>query len=297
MTTIRAALDLATQRLIEARQRSPFPAENPRLDAQLLLCSVLNKERSYLYMYPEQELDAAQDARFLTLLAQREQGEPIAYLLGEKAFYGLDFMVDRRVLIPRPETELLVEAALADCRERLDSGYVPIVADIGTGSGAIPISVAVHEPRLPYLYACDISQDALAVASLNCQRHQVAARVHLLQGDLLEPLPEPVDLLLANLPYVGTDEQPEMSPDVLHYEPHLALFGGPAGLDLLTRLLREAALGDHLRPGAVLLLEIGYRQRDVLAQLARELWRDARVTCQQDYAGWDRILRIETVSA
>lgn len=293
MTTIRAALDLATQHLIEARQASQFPAENPRLDAQLLLATVLDKERSYLFMYPDQELDTAQEARWQALLAQREQGEPVAYLIGQKAFYGLDFTVDKRVLIPRPETELLVEAALAVCRRRLDAGHIPVVADIGTGSGAIPISIAVHEPRLPSLYACDVSPRALAVARLNCQRHHVTERVHILQGDLLEPLPEPVDLLLANLPYVGTDEQATMTPDVLDYEPHLALFSGPTGLDLLQRLLREAKQSSKLRAGAVLLLEIGYRQRESLSQLAHEIWGAARITCLRDYAGWDRTLQIE----
>lgn len=293
MTTIRTALDLATRRLTAARQASGLPVENPLLDAQLLLCAVLHKERSYLYMYPEQELDTAQETRWQALLARREQGEPIAYLLGEKAFYGLDFTVDRRVLIPRPETELLVEMALLYCRQRLDAGHTPIVADIGTGSGAIPISIAVHEPRLPYLYACDISADALAVARLNCQRHRVSERVRLLQGDLLQPLPEAVDLLLANLPYVGTTEQATMTPDVLDFEPHQALFSGPAGLDLPSRLLREAGQGDKLRPGAVLLLEIGYRQRVPLTQLAAETWPQARITCLRDYAGWDRLLRME----
>jgi len=296
MTTVRAALDEATQRLTTARQVSQLPVENPRLDAQLLLCAVLDKERSYLYMYPEQDLSATQEARWQTLLARRAQGEPVAYVLGQKAFYGLDFTVDQRVLIPRPETELLVEAALATCQRLLNSGHMPVVADIGTGSGAIPISIAVHEPRLPLLYACDVSPDALAVARLNCQRHQVTERVRLLQGDLLEPLPEPVDLLLANLPYVGTDEKLSMTPDVLNYEPHLALFSGAAGLDIVTRLLHQAAQGHKLRAKAVLLLEIGFRQGEPLTQLAREIWSDARITLLRDYAGWDRILHIELAS-
>jgi len=284
---------MATRYLTEARQADQLPVENPRLDAQLLLCAVLDQERIYLFMYPEQELEPDQEVLWQALLARRAQGEPVAYLTGEKAFYGLDFTVDRRVLIPRPETELLVEAALTDCRRRLDSGQVPVLADIGTGSGAIPISIAVHEPRLPLLYACDISPDALAAASLNCQRYHVAGRVRLLQGDLLEPLPEAVDLLLANLPYVGTDEQGAMTPDVLNYEPHLALFSGPAGLDLLTRLLHDARQSRRLRTGATLLLEIGYRQRTPLTHLARQLWPSAHIACLQDYAGRDRILQIE----
>jgi release factor glutamine methyltransferase len=294
MTTIHAALNLATQRLTRARQAHHLPVENPRLDAQLLLCSVLDRERSYLYTYPEQELDTAQEARWQELLARRERNEPLAYIIGHKEFYGLDFVVDRRVLIPRPETELLVETALAICQRLLENGQSPLVADIGTSSGAIPISLAVQEPRLPYLYACDVSPDALAVARLNCQRRGVSERVRLLQGDLLEPLPEPVDLLLANLPYVGTKEQAAMSPDVLDYEPELALFSGPEGLDLLRRLLHEASQAGKLRAHAVLLLEIGYRQREALTRLAREIWPNADVSCLRDYAGWDRVLRIET---
>jgi release factor glutamine methyltransferase len=295
MTTIRAALDLAVQRLTQERQKNDLPIENPRLDAQLLLSHVLGKERSYLYMYPEQELDPAQETRWRALLAKRERGEPVAYLLGHKEFYGLDFSVDRRVLIPRPETELLVEAALSICRQRLSQGRAPLVADIGTGSGAIPISIAIHEPALPYLYAIDISADALEVARLNCQRHRVTDRVRLLQGNLLEPLPAAVDLLLANLPYVGTSEQETMLPDVLNYEPHLALFSGPDGLELLQQLLREAGRGEKLRAGAVLLLEIGYRQRETLTHLAQEIWPQARVSCFKDYTGWDRVLQIETM--
>jgi release factor glutamine methyltransferase len=294
MTTIRAELDLAVQRLTQARQKNDLPLENPRLDAQLLLSHVLGKERSYLYMYPEQELEPAQETRWRALLARRERGEPVAYLLGHKEFYGLDFSVDRRVLIPRPETELLVEAALSICRQRLSGGKAPLVADIGTGSGAIPVSIAVHEPALPSLYAIDISADALEVARLNCQRHRVADRVQLLQGNLLEPLPVAVDLLLANLPYVGTREQETMLPDVLNYEPHLALFSGPDGLELLHRLMREAASGEKLRAGAELLLEIGYQQREALTRLAQEIWPQARVSCLKDYAGWDRVLHIET---
>ncbi|HVU66080.1 MAG TPA: peptide chain release factor N(5)-glutamine methyltransferase [Ktedonobacteraceae bacterium] len=293
MTTIRAALDAATQRLTAVRQASQLPVDNPRLDAQVLLGAVLDKERSYLYMYPEQELSPAEEERWQRLLARRAQGEPVAYLLGHRDFYGLDFTVDQRVLIPRPETELLVEEALAICQRALNNGHSPVVADIGTGSGAIPISIAVHEPRLPFIYACDVSPDALAVARLNSQRHQVGERVRLLQGDLLEPLPEPVDLLLANLPYVGTDEQSAMTPDVVNYEPHLALFSGTEGLELLTRLLNEAAHGRKLRADAILLLEIGFRQREALTSLAHSLWSNAHITCLRDYAGWDRLLRIE----
>ncbi|HET8846375.1 MAG TPA: HemK/PrmC family methyltransferase, partial [Ktedonobacteraceae bacterium] len=229
MITIQEALVQAIQALTQARQASNLPVENPRLDAQVLLSYLLGKERSYLYTYPEQILNSEQERCWQELVARRAQGEPVAYIVGHKAFFGLDFSVDRRVLIPRPETELLVEQALTFCQQRLERGETPVVADIGTGSGVIPISLAVTERRLPSLYACDTSLDALAVASRNCQRHHVEDRVHLLHGDLLSPLPEPVDLLLANLPYVGTIEQPTMLPDVLDFEPELALFSGPEG--------------------------------------------------------------------
>jgi release factor glutamine methyltransferase len=253
----------------------------------------MGANRTTFYAYPEREVPQEQLLRYQELIARRQQGEPVAYLTGHKEFYGLDFLVDRRVLIPRPETELLVEAALAAIRRKLGSGQLPIVADIGTGSGAIPVTLAVEEPRLPYLYACDISSDALDVARLNCQRHQVEQRVRLLQGDLLAPLPEPVDVLTANLPYVGTDELADMAADVLDYEPHLALFSGPQGLGHLRRLCQEARQSGILKEGAVMLLEIGYRQCEPLKRLLHELWPQATVICQKDYAGWDRLVEMK----
>jgi release factor glutamine methyltransferase len=284
MMTIREALEQATHTLAGR--------SNARLDAQVLLSYVLDAERSQLYAYPERTLTPDQEQRFLALIERRVRGEPVAYLTGHKEFYGLDFLVDKRVLIPRPETELLVEAALIICRQMFDAGRTPIVADIGTGSGIIPITLAVLEPRLPYLYATDISADALAVAYLNCQLHHVEQRVRLLQGDLLSPLPEAIDLLTANLPYVGIDEITELSLDVRDYEPQLALFSGSGGLDLLERFFMEVRQTDKLAQGAVLLLEIGYRQRELLTSLLHEIWPQARITFTKDYAGWDRVLQV-----
>jgi len=290
MTTVRAALQRGMQQLAQANTAKQD--DTSRLDAQLLLAHVMGIERALLYAYPERELTAEQEAQFFALIARRARGEPVAYLLGHKEFYGLDFIVDHRVLIPRPETELLVEAALQQIRTRLSGGQTPVVADIGTGSGAIPIVLAVEEPRLPYLYACDISAEALEVARLNCERHHVASRIRLLQGDLLAPLPEPVDVLTANLPYVGTEEMAQLAPDVLAYEPHLALFSGPKGLALLYRLLDEAQQSATLKKGGVILLEIGYQQREPLQRYLHEHWPQATLTVLRDYAGWERVLQI-----
>jgi len=222
--------------LAQGKSMLGYPSvRSAQLDAQVLLCYVLGIERAMLYTYPEREISLLQEKQYSTLIARRKQHEPVAYLTGHKEFYGLDFIVDKRVLIPRPETELLVETALEVIKCSIAGGHMPVVADIGTGSGAIPIAIAVEEPRLPYIYATDSSAEALEVARLNCLQHQVTERVRLLQGDLVSLLPEPVDLLLANLPYVGTDEVAGLPLDVRLYEPHQALFSGPDGLDLLRR--------------------------------------------------------------
>jgi release factor glutamine methyltransferase len=286
MTTIHQALEQATLSLIQTDQ------PNARLDAQVLLSHTLRTERSYLYAYPEQVLTSGQEQEYQALINRRSRGEPIAYLVGHKEFYGLDFLVDKRVLIPRPETELLVEAALNACRKMFDVGRTPVVADIGTGSGAIAVTLVVFESRLPYLYACDISTDALDVAYLNCLRHHVEDRVRLLHGDLLAPLPEPVDLITANLPYVGTDELEELPPDVRAYEPHLALFSGPLGLDLLLRFFQELQRSQKLKEGAILLVEIGYRQYEALASIPHDIWPQATLTFTKDFAGWNRVLQV-----
>ncbi len=267
--------------------------DNARLDAQVLLCFAMHIERSFLYAHPEHLVSPEQEQAYLLLIERRRQHEPIAYITGHKEFYGLDFNVDARVLIPRPETELLVEVALTSISRRLHAGQVPIVADIGTGSGAIAVTIAVAEPQLPYIYACDISADALKVAHTNATHLQVEQRIRFLQGDLVAPLPEAVDLLLANLPYVGTDEMASMAEDVLAYEPHQALFSGPDGRILLQRFCTDVRRFGTLNIGGEIILEIGYQQGDVVAQLIRELWPQANVIVRKDYAGFDRLILVK----
>ena len=265
--------------------------ETPSLDAQVLLGQVTDANRAVTLAYPERALSAEQAARYAELIARRAAHEPVAYLTGHREFIGLDLLVDRRVLIPRPETELLVEAALADLAERLarTPQSPPLVADIGVGSGAIPIALAVGEPRLPRLYGADISPEALALARENATRLGVAARITFLEGDLLAPLPKPVDLLTANLPYVAPDD-PDVPRSVSAYEPALAVYGAGDGLDHIRRLLAQAP--SSLRPGASLYLEFGYDQGAAIQRLALDAFPGANLRLGADYAGWDRYIAI-----
>ncbi len=288
MATIREALNGARTRLRAADIGSAD------LDAAVLLASVLGVDRVTLYAHPERALPPEAQAAFEALIARRLQGEPVAYLVGHREFMGLDFLTDRRALIPRPETELLVEMALAEVRRHEAVFDALRVADVGTGSGAIAIALAAREPRLPFVYALDISAEALALAEENARRLGVAARIRLLQGDLLEPLPEPVDLLLGNLPYIAADEGTILAPDVRDYEPHLALFGADDGLGHIRRLLASAP--PHLKRGAVLLLEFGYDQRARLADVISAALPGAQMRFISDYAGWDRLVEIRVSS-
>jgi release factor glutamine methyltransferase len=271
MTTIADALR-------EARAR--FTAsESAGLDAHVLLAAVLGVDRTHLLGHPEQVLSAEQAAQFGAWVERHAAGEPVAYILGRRGFYDLDLLVTSDVLIPRPETELLLEQALAFAQQH--PGLTAV--DIGTGSGALAVTFAKHAPGAT-VYAVDISPQALAVAQRNAQAQDVA--VTFLEGDLLGPLIErgvKVDLVMANLPYIATDEVPRL--DVSRYEPVLALDGGPDGLDLVRRLL--AQLPQVARPGALVLLEIGADQGAATLALAGATGR-----LFQDYAGLDRIVSL-----
>jgi release factor glutamine methyltransferase len=221
----------------------------------------------------------------------------VAYIRGLKEFYGLEFHVDRRVLIPRPETELLVEKAIewiagkAKRTRGEDAGPAVTVADVGTGSGCIAVSLAVNLPEIQ-VYAIDPSPQALEVASLNCHRHGVGEGVRLLEGAMLDPLPEQVDAITANLPYVRTRDLALLPRDIRDYEPLFALDGGEEGLDAIWLLLRQAP--SHLRPGGTILLEIGCHQGEAVKEIALGHFPGARVRVFKDYAGVERVVAIET---
>jgi release factor glutamine methyltransferase len=264
---------------------------SPRLDAEVLLAHVLGWNRARLYARPEHTLTQAQQEAFLTAVQRRTCHEPVPYIVGHREFYRLDFLVDRRVLIPRPETELLVEEALDEAvRQELGKGW-PLLADVGTGSGIVAVALAVNLPRAT-VYATDTSPDALIVAAANAERHGVASRVHLLLGDLLRPLPERVHIIAANLPYVPAGRLPTLAPDVVEYEPLTALDGGPDGLQPARRLLAQA--GEWLLPEGTLVMEIGAEQGPEIVALGRQHYPQARVELLPDHAGLDRVVCIHT---
>ncbi len=284
--TIGRALVAATQRLTSAG------LDTPRLDSEVLLAHLLDLARSQLYTHSDRVLSAAERTAFEELIKRRFRHEPVAYLVGIKAFYNLDLAVDPRVLIPRPETELLVDLALDLVGREGARGQQPVrMADVGTGSGAIALAVAAHAAAVQVV-AIDISPAALALAQENACRLGLASRISFLLGDLLTPLPGPVHLIVANLPYIAEAEWPSLQPDIADFEPALALSGGADGLDLIRRLLHQAPA--YLLPGGAMLLEIGSRQGKAVAQLAAEAFPNGFVEALTDYSYQDRIVRVQT---
>lgn len=254
-----AALAWGTQTLAAAGSPSP------RLDALSLLMRALGVPHTVVESIPDRTLSPSAVECYAGWIARRAEGEPVAYITGHKAFMGLDLLVDRRVFLVRRGTELLVEAALEIARLRADAPM--LAADVGTGSGAIALALACLEPRFARIYAVDASADALMVARANGARYRMDGRILWLEGDLLAPVPESVDLIISNLPTIPERGRP-LAPEVERYEPAVAFFGGGDGLALLRLLLEQAP--DKLRPGGAVALEIqpeqGETVRDLLAK-------------------------------
>ncbi len=236
-------------------------SESPRLDSEVLLAHALGCKRIDLYTRHTEEAPAQGRQRFRELVRQRIEGCPVAYLVGHKEFFSLEFEVNRAVLIPRPDTECVV----VECLRLAKDVTEPTLLDIGTGSGCLAIAIAKHH-KTAQVTAIDISPEALAVASRNAARHGVAERIRFLQGDLFAPIPagERFDFILSNPPYIPHDDIAKLPPGVRDYEPHVALDGGADGFAVFDRLIAEAPA--HLKPDGYLLLEIGSPQE----QPARE---------------------------
>lgn len=258
-----------------------------RLEAEVLVMNVLRMPRQDIFAQQEMEVPPQQQALLNQLLERRQTREPLAYILGYKEFYGVNLLVTPQVLIPRPETETLVEHALFMSLMGMEVAQL-VIADVGTGSGAIAINLAIHLPAAR-IYAIDSSEEALAVANFNIQRHNVGDRVTLCYGDLLEPLPEPVDLIAANLPYIPTERLPTLQPEV-QWEPPAALDGGPEGMDVIARLIGQAA--EKLNPHGIMLLEMDPEQVSAAARLASQHFPEAETGVEKDLAGLDRVFLV-----
>jgi len=242
-------------------------SEFPRLDAEVMLASVLGWERVQLYTHFEDEVGEAERGRYRDLVKRRAEGAPVAYLVGRKEFYSLRFDVSPAVLIPRPESEFVVVEAVA----ALKGVEEPLLVDVGTGSGCLAVACA-HQLTKARVTAIDISPDALEVARKNAERHNLTDRIEFLEGDLLAPLADapPFDAIVSNPPYIPTADVATLEPGVRDHEPALALDGGPDGLEVVRRLIRQAA--PLLKPGGHLILEIGTAQEGPV----RDLLSDAR---------------------
>ena len=289
-----ALLADATDALREARSPSA------RLDAELLVSHAFGRDRAWLHAHPEARLDAGDVARLREWVQRRATGEPIAYIRGFKEWLSLRIATDRRALIPRPETELLAEAAIDEIAARLVRDEAQIAAwDVGTGSGAVAVALALRFRtalalgRLR-LGATDVSPEALELASENLAAHRVAGLVSLGLGDLLDvtvlPAPQQPDVLVANMPYVPSADV-AAGTGSLRFEPSLALDGGADGLDVVRRLLAE--LPFRLAPSGVMLLEIGQDQADAVLEAAEALPIPVRSGSLPDLAGIHRVVRIE----
>ncbi len=269
--TIHTVLEHATG-LLEAL------SDSARLDAELLLARAIDMPRSYLFAHPEDPLDEATVVRFREALARRLAGEPMAYITGTREFWSLELMVTPATLVPRPETELLVDLALREIPRRADRD----ILDLGTGSGAIAIAIAKERP-LCRVTATDTSAEALEVARQNARQLEIP-NIEFLAGDWTEPVRGRVfNVIVSNPPYVRSDDD---ALDALHREPRSALCAGADGLDAIRILARDC--GALLKPGGTLLIEHGAEQRDSVAAVLRECgWSD--VTCHTDYAGLPRV--------
>ena len=262
---LRQAVTTATARLAD----DPQLRGNARRDAEILLLGVLGIGRAQLLANPERELSREEESSFLQAIDRRAANEPIQYILGNQEFYGLDFQVTPAVLIPRPETELLVETVL----QLLPHDEPLEILDVGTGSGILAVTLAHHLPHARIM-AVDISVDAIAIARRNAEAHHVADRIRFVVSDLLSSLDDPAgrfDAVVSNPPYVAEIDRASLAPEVREYEPATALFAGETGLDIYRRLIPEAR--DALKPNGLLALEIGQGQRDAIAELLAG-WRD-----------------------
>ena len=282
--TVRRILDWTTGHLQQ------HGSETPRLDAEILLAFARGCQRIDLYTRFDEVLSEKQRSIMRNLVRRRAQSEPVAYLVGHREFFSLDFLVTPDVFIPRPDTETLVVAVL----EQAKSFSSPRILDVGTGSGCLCVAIAANHPEAQ-LTAVDISEAALEVAKTNAHRHNVAERIRFLNGDLLAPLQENelFDMIVSNPPYVTEQERETLQPDVRLHEPHSALFSGHDGLDIVRRLIAEAPA--CLSPGGLLLMELDPSQADVVTKILQSHDLYTEIKSHKDLAGKIRVVSVRKV--
>lgn len=277
-------MNIQTALLQGVRLLEEAAVASPRLTAEILLCQAIRRERSWLYGHPEEELSEIQWIHYGRYLHERIQGKPAQYITGRQEFYGRMFRVTPAVLIPRPETEHVVEAVL-----RL-GGQAPRIVDIGCGSGAIAVTLALERPAAS-VWATDISGPALKVAADNAAR--LGARVAFIQCDLCTALRSAsVDVIVSNPPYVSVEERASLQREVRDYEPEVALYAGRSGMEFYERLVDEA--GRVLQAGGWLVMELGYQSLDPVRRLLNHGWEQVEIT--PDLAGIPRVLAVRRSS-
>jgi release factor glutamine methyltransferase len=280
--TIKRVLEWTTQHLAK------HGSESPRLEAEILLSHAKKCKRIQLYTNYDEVLTDAIRGPMRELVQRRAKHEPVAYLVGHREFFSLEFRVTRDVLIPRPDTETLVMEALSVAKPLA----APMVLDLCTGSGCVAVTIAKQLPTAN-VTAIDISPPALAIARENAAKHKVDGRVELLQGDLFAPLPagRTFDIIASNPPYVTTAELDTLDDDVLKYEPRLALDGGPDGLTFVRRILTDALR--HLSPGGWLFIELSPEHADAARQAAEAVGAYQHIGLVKDLAGKQRVLKAQ----
>ena len=265
-------------------------SESPRLEAEILLAHALGWPRVKLYMNINEEVGASGRTEFRNLVRKRSEGVPVAYLVGHKEFYSLDFEVSPAVLIPRPDTETLVMTFLEMAKPLTD----PLCVDVGTGSGCVPVACTMHHPTARFV-AIDISEPAAEVARRNVAKHGLAERVEVRVGNLLEPLKpgESPDFILSNPPYIPSSDIPKLERNVRDYEPHSALDGGPDGLEIVRKLVDQAAM--KLKSGGKLLIEIGFDQGESVRSMYSSDANWKSVELRNDLGGIPRVVVLSRV--
>ena len=265
------------------RTLEQYNIPDARLEAEVVVMNVLRIPRQEIFAQQEREITAQQEMGISEILDRRERREPLAYILGYKEFYGINLAVSPDVLIPRPETETMVEHALFMALMGMETAEL-VIADVGTGTGAIAINLAIHLPAAR-IYATDNSEPALRVAAYNIQSHNVSDRITLCFGDLLEQLPEQMDLIVANLPYIPSPRLPQLQAEV-QWEPNGALDGGQDGMETIGRFFSQAR--DYLKETGMILLELDPDQVPAAQALSEEFFPDAETSVEQDLARMDR---------